>query len=432
MTKIVFIGAGSGFGPRLSRDILSCEALRDSTIALCDIHEGRLEAVTEYVEELVAVNDLPAKVESDTDRTKLLAGADFVVTSVSIGGRAYSGEPFSSEIRIPQKYGVDQSVADTVGIGGVFRFLRTAPEHVAFCRDMERLCPNAILLNYTNPMAMLTWAHAAGSSIQQVGLCHSVQGTTRNLARWLDVPYEDVDYEVAGINHQAWVLKFQRTDSGEDLYPQIRKVIDKSPVIDHEPVRCEIARQFGYFITESSGHNSEYLPYFRRNLELMGQYSLRRQHVRKDPPPVQRWLKDGAADAENSHLKLTPSHEYASGIINAVVTGEPFEINGNVMNDGLIDNLPAGCCVEVRCTIDGDGIHPHPYGALPTQCAAVNRTNINVQELAVQAFMARDKEAAFHAVALDPLTAATTSLPRMREMFEELWAAEGELLDYYK
>jgi alpha-galactosidase len=432
MAKIVIIGAGSGFGGRLSIDILSREPLRDSTIALCDINEERLGGVADYVQRAIEGHRLPARLIADTDRMKLLPGADVVVTAVSIGGAAYWGEPYASEVGIPRKYGIDQAVADTIGPGGVFRFLRTAKEHLQFCKDMERLCPDALLPNYTNPMAMLTWLHSTGSTIKNVGLCHSVQGTTRKLAQGIGVPYEEVSYLVAGINHQAWILQFRH--NGQDVYPRVREAVDREESFREDRVRVEMMKQFGYFVTESSPHNSEYLPYFRRTQELRDLYGLKSREIRMEPNPgrARPWQKDTGVEesGEAAVPELKRSQEYASQIVEALVTNQPFVFNGNVMNGGAIANLPARCCVEVPCVVDREGVHACHVGPLPPQCAALNMTNIAVQELAVKAVMERDREAAFHAVALDPLTAAVLPLPQIRAMFDEMWAAEGDLLGY--
>lgn len=433
MPKIVLIGAGSHFGSRLSLDILATPGLQDSTIALCDIDEGRLNHVHQVVRRAIRGHGLPATVERSTNRIDLLDGADIVVTSVSIGGGAYWGEPYHSEIAIPQKYGVTQAVGDTLGPGGVFRFLRTAHEHLQFCLDMEDYCPDAVLLNYTNPMCMLTWLHSIGSTIQNVGLCHSVQGTTKQLAARIGVPYEEVSYTVAGINHQAWVLSFRR--GGEDLYPRLLEAAETHEEFAKDAVRTELMRQFGYFVTESTPHNSEYLPYFRRTPELCDQFGLKHcREVPMEPPARAVWAKDtGEEDDPTAEIpELKRSHEYASRIIEALTTGEPFVFNGNVMNTGLITNLPEDCCVEVPVLVDREGLHPVHVGALPTQCAALNRTNINVQELAVEAALTGSRETAFWAVALDPLTAALLSLDQIRAMFDELWAAEEHLLTAYE
>ena len=432
MAKIVIIGAGSGFGSRLSIDILSRPSLKDSTIALCDIDSQRLEQVRGYVQRAIDGHDLPGHVIAATDREQWLPGADGVVTAGSIGGPAYWGEPYRSEVEIPRKYGIEPTVADTIGVGGVFRFLRTAHEHLQFARDMERLCPQALMLNYTNPMCMLTWLHSVGSSIENVGLCHSVQGTTKKLATAVGAPYDEVSYTVAGINHQAWVLRLRH--HGEDLYPKLRQAIESHESFAEDQVRVEMMRQFGYFVTESSRHNAEYLPYFRRTRQLCEQYGLPpRAAVSMENVRQRDWMKDTGVDEDgNAEVPaLRASHEYASLIVEARLHNKPFAFNGNVMNHGSITNLPDNCCVEVSCLADAEGVHPTFVGDLPTQCAALNRTNINVQELAVEAVLRRDREAAFHACALDPLTASVVPLPELRQMFAELWAAEGDRLSYF-
>ena len=428
MAKIVIIGAGSGFGGRLSIDILSRQPLQDATIALCDIDAAALEKVRRYVARTIEAHDLPAKVIASTDRAELLDGADFVVTSVAVGGGSYWGYPFAHEIHIPRKYGIDQQVGDTIGPGGVFRFLRTAPVQLAFCRDIERLCPQALLLNHTNPMAMLTWVHSAASSVRNVGLCHSVQGTARQLAGYVGVPHQEVSYWVAGINHQSWFLEFRH--NGRDAYPLIRQAMADPQTFAKDPVRFEMLKHFGYFVTESSGHNSEYMPYFRRTQALRERFGLRTRDVAMAAPRKRAWTQETAA-GEAPVGQLTRSREYTTGIMEAVVTNTPYCFNGNVMNDALVANLPPGCCVEVPCLADAQGVHPCRVGDLPPQCAAINRSNIAVQELAVRAFLDKDRGAAFRAVALDPLTAAVLPLHRIREMFDEMWEAERDLLSYY-
>lgn len=430
MTKIVIIGAGSGFGGRLSVDIMSREALRDAEICLCDINPGRLKLVTDYVQRTVDKFNLPTKVVSATDRTEVLPGADFVITSVAVGGGAYWGYPAKEEIDIPRKYGIEQSVADTVGVGGVFRFLRTGPVQQQFLWDMEELCPDAYVLNHTNPMAMLTWLHSVDSSVRNVGLCHSVQGTTMQLAAMAGVPYEEVSYSVAGINHQAWVLELMR--GKEDLYPSIREFATNPENVKGEEVRFEMMKQFGYFVTESTRHNSEYLPYFRRTPELMAYFGLDKREVPDVSNRVREWMKDtGVDDGEAPVGELRLSREFTTGIMEAILTNVPYSFNGNVMNTGLITNLPEDCCVEVPCLVDARGVHPCYVGDLPPQLAALNRSNVAVQELAVTAVLDRDREAAFHACALDPLTAAVLPLHEIRAMFDELWAVEEPLLKWF-
>ena len=426
MTKIAIIGAGSQFGGKLSRDILALPELRGAHIALCDIDGGRLDAVARYVRRIIEGHKLPARISATTERREALAGADFVVTSISVGGAAYAGFPADVEVEIPRRYGVEQSVADTIGVGGIFRFLRTAPVQLAICHDMETLCPGALLLNYTNPMAMLTWMHSTGSRIANVGLCHSVQGTASELARYLGVPADEVDYLCAGINHQAWYLRLRRCGI-EDLYPRLRGLLDDPDAVAKDSVRFELFRHFGYFVTESTVHCSEYHPYFRRTPELRERFGLKERVVAASPP-ARRW----EAEADDAPLPdLTTSNEYAAEILRAVVTDRPYRFNGNVMNTGLIPNLGAGCCVEVPCLVDRQGVQPCYVGPLPAQLAALNQSNIAVQELAVRAVLDRDRDAAFHACAMDPLTRSVCSLNQIRAMFDELWAAEGDLLAYF-
>ena len=428
MTKIVIIGAGSGFGSRLSVDIMSREPLQDATIALCDIHPGRLAQVTGYVQRTAEKYKLPTRVVSSTDRQELLPGADFVITSVAVGGGAYWGEPYKSEIEIPQKYGIYQTVADTVGVGGIFRFLRTGPVQHQFFRDMEELCPNAYVLNHTNPMAMLTWLHSVDSDVRNVGLCHSVQGTTQQLAAIAGVPWEEVSHFVAGINHQAWVLELNHGKEG--LYPKIWEAMEDPEVVARDPVRFEMMRYFDYFVTESSRHNAEYLPYFMQTPELLERFDLTPREVPKEPRRVREWQADGmGGDAPVGELHR--SQEYTTGIIEAMLTNVPFRFNGNVMNTGLITNLPDGCCVEVPCMVDANGVNPCYVGALPAQLVALNQSNVAVQELAVQAVLERDREAAFWACAVDPLTSAVLPLHKIHEMFDELWDAVSDHLLWF-
>jgi len=427
LTKVVIIGAGSQFGGKLSRDILAFPALQaGATIALCDTDAGKLERVAHYVQRIIDGHGLGARVESSMDRRALLAGADFVVTGISVGGPAYAGFPFTAELNLPfQKYGLSQSVADTIGVGGVFRFLRTAPVQLGVCRDMEELCPDALLLNYTNPMAMLTWLHSAASPIANVGLCHSVQGTSRELARYLGIPYEELTYLVAGINHQAWFLKLRR--GGEDLYPRLRACLDDPETLGKDRVRFEMLRFFDYFVTESTRHCSEYHPYFRRTEALRERYGLD-QWIAADRE-TNRWT----GEKEDAPLPaLEQSGEYAAEIIHAMTTGKPFAFNGNVMNTGLLDNLPPGCCVEAPCLTDRAGVHPCHVGPLPPQLAHLNLSNIAVQELAVRAVLERDRRLAFQACLLDPLTRSVLSLEDTQALFEEIWAAEAGLLAYFE
>jgi alpha-galactosidase len=426
MTKIVLIGAGSGFGGKLSRDILSLAALQNAHICLCDIDGERLAGVEAYVRAIIDGHGLKATLTASTDRKTLLPGADFVVTSVSVGGAAYSGHPVTAEVNIPLRYGISQSVADTIGVGGIFRFLRTGPEQLEICRDMEALCPDALLLNYTNPMCMLTWLHSRASGIKNVGLCHSVQHTAHQIESYVGLERDSMRYLCAGINHQAWYLKL--TANGEDLYPKLRAALENPETVAKDRIRFEMFKHFGWFVTESSRHCSEYHPYFRRTQALKEKYGLSDWIPDETPAPPRTWLKDG-----EELPSLTPSEEYAAKIIDAVVTDCPYRFNGNVMNDGaLISNLPEESCVEVPCLVDGQGVQPTRVGPLPAQLAHLNLSNIAPQELAVRAVLDRDREAAFHACLLDPLTKSVCSLDDTRKMFDELWDAEGDLLEHFR
>ena len=433
MPKIVFIGAGSGFGQRLCVDILAHEELRDSTISLVDINEKYLGAVTDYVAELIRRHDLPARVEATTERREVLDGADYVIISVAIGGPAYDGVPFYHEIAVPARYGVSQQVGDTVSVGAVFRMLRTGPEIIRMARDIEELCPQAWVLNYTNPMAMLCWAMNAAARVNVVGLCHSVQGTAHQLAGYLGVPSAEVNYWVAGINHMSWFLELKR--GREDLYPRLREAADDPEIFARDAVRFEILKHFGTFVTESSGHMSEYVPYFRKNPDLVEAYHLSQRLPRESPETDRRWewfqeIRQQLEDSDPGQ-GLHASGEYASYIIRAIETDEPFRFNGNVPNRGIITNLSPECCVEVPCLTDATGVRPCHVGELPPQLAALNMSNVAVQRLAVEAVLERSKERAYHAVALDPLSATQCSLPQLREMFEELWTADSPWLTEY-
>jgi alpha-galactosidase len=447
MTKIAIIGAGGYVFPlRLVGDLLSFPELRDATIALMDIDADRLERTAGAARELVDHHRFPTRIEATTDRQRALDGATHVVVTFQVGGL----DAYWLDVDIPRRYGLDQTVGDTLGPGGVFRFLRSAPVYRSLAADMVGLCPQALLINYANPMAMSCW-YLDRLGVTTVGLCHSVQNTSRMLARQLGVPYDDVDFLAAGINHQAWFLRFQR--DGEDLYPRLREVMahrhleqtgtnglradrgehseeDRGDSVyegGSERVRTEIMTAFGYFHTESSHHASEYLPYFRKDAALVESYI------------PKRWdyydicaAHDEAGRTEEllARLKaeLTPSVEYGAQIVYGMQTGRPQVIYGNVSNRGLIPNLPAGCCVEVPCLVDHNGVQPTAVGPLPPQCAAVNRTNINVQELAVEAALTGDREHVYHAVMLDPLTGALLTLKHIRAMVDELFAAEAEWL----
>ena len=435
MPRVAFIGAGSlGFASKLMVDMLSFPALADTTFAFMDIDPQRLDYARRIGERILEAKGGRGRLEATLDRREALRGADFVVVMIL----AHGFEPIRREIEIPLKYGIDQSIGDTLGPGGVFRALRTVPIMLDICRDVEELCPEAWLLNYTNPMAILCWAMDKASPVRKVGLCHSVQGTARQLAGYMGVPVEELDYWVAGINHQAWFLRL--VWRGQDVYPLLREAIARPEVYDHDTTRCEMCRHLGYFVTESSGHNSEYNPWFRKRRDLLAKYT---RHggwngesgyiLKLYGSDRENWEQEMERKASGDEpLPLERSQEYGAFILNALAGGEPYCFNGNVLNSGLIPNLPQGCCVEVPCYADRRGIHPLYVGALPPQLAALNRSNISVQELAVQAALENDRDKAFWAVAYDPLTAAVLSLEEIRSLVDELFAAEAPWLPQFQ
>lgn len=433
MIKIVIIGAGSFFGQKLVKDILSFPEFQDSKIWLVDINPDHLIPVEKYCKKVVELHGCSAVIKATTERKDALPEADYVITSISQGGPAYSGEPYYYDITIPCKYGVDQFVADTVGIGGIFRTMRTAPEMLNICKDMEKYCPEAWLLNYVNPMSMLTRIMYDGSLIKNIGLCHSVQGTARQLADYIGAKYEDISYWVAGINHIAWFLTFKY--KGKDAYPLLWEAMKNNDIYWQDQIKFEIFKYFGYFVTESSAHMSEYVPYFRKNDQLIDKFKLERRNVCKNPE-TNRW------EANDSDLKkeltgdlkidLTKSHEYASEVIYSLETGEPARMNLNVKNNGVISNLSSEGCVEVPCLVDELGVHPCYVGKLPTELAAIDRAAMDMQNLTVEAFFEKSVKKATRAAMLDPLTAACCTLKEIQKMFDEIFTAEEKWLSYWK
>ncbi len=439
MTKITFIGAGSlGFTGELVRDILTFPLLEDATFSLMDIHAGRLEWAKKGVEKLIAAGNRPAKVEATLDRTEALKGADVILTTILAG----STEVWRHDIEIPKKYGVDINVGDTRGPSGIFRFLRTINPMMDIVRDMERYCPNAVLLNYTNPMAMLVSAIQKQSFISTTGLCHSVQGTAMMLAEWIGAKYEDVDYLCAGINHQAWYLDFKW--NGQDAYPLIHKAItERTEIYNAEPVRNEMYLALGKYVTESSGHNSEYNPWFRKRPDLIekycthgtnwnpGEYAYILKEYQHNEVTWQDQVKERLAQPLTEE-DLHRQHEYAAYIINALKGGEPFKFNGNVQNAQLITNLPEGACVEVPVLVDRAGFHPMHVGALPAECALLTSLSSGIEELAIQGSLTGDPAAIYRAIAHDPLTSAVLSLAEIRDMTNELFAQHKDYLPQFK
>lgn len=439
MPKIAIIGAGSlVFTKTLTLDILSTPALEESELVLMSRTEKRLAWAEDYSKRVISENRLGATVSTTTDRSEALEGADYVIAMLKVGGNDASRKDYE----IPLSYGVDQCVGDTLSAGGVMRSARTIPVMVDIARDMERLCPHALLLNYVNPMAAVCMAIGKATGISFLGLCHGVQTTLDLLARYTDLPKEEVDFLCAGINHMAWFLKLER--DGRDLYPLLRERIEKPEYYLPEKVRCEVMRHFGYFMTESTGHLSEYLPYFRKSSAALDRYcdlpGLGGESgiALKNAETVSRLFRERDYLSEEPATLPPRSIEYGSYIIEARETGIPFDLNANVMNSGYIANLPDDCCVEVPVTVDSDtsdglaGVHPHSIGSLPAQLAALCQTNVTVQTLCVEAYLKRDIELLFHAMALDPLVSAVLTLKEIREMTRELIAAEREYLDYFE
>ncbi len=439
MTKITFIGAGSlGFTHELVRDILTFPLLQDATISLMDIHAERLEWAKKGVEKLVAAGNHPAKVEATLDRVEALRGADVVLTTILAG----STEVWRHDIEIPKKYSVDINVGDTRGPSGIFRFLRTINPMMDIVRDMEKVCPNAVLLNYTNPMAMLVSAIQKQSFIRVTGLCHSVQGTAMMLAGWIGAPYNEIDYLCAGINHQAWYLEYKW--KGQDAYPLIHKAITERPEIyNEEPVRNEMYLALGHYVTESSGHNSEYNWWFRKRPDLIEKYCTHGTgwnpgayaYILKEYQHNEATWKDQVKAELARPLTaedLERGHEYAAYIINALQGGEPFKFNGNVQNTHLITNLPEGACVEVPVLVDRAGFHPMHVGALPPACALLTQLSSGIEEMAIQASLAGDPTMVYRAICHDPLTASVLSLAEIRQMTNELFAQHKEYLPQFK
>jgi alpha-galactosidase len=438
MAKIVFIGAGSlGFTRGLVRDLLTFPALRDAELALVDINTERLDFARRAVQKIVDMGNYPATVTATTDRREVLKGADAVLVTILCGRTSV----WQHDILVPKKYGVDINVGDTRGPSGIFRALRTIPTMLGICRDMEQLCPNAIMLNYTNPMAMLCHAMQRESSIKVSGLCHSVQGTAHMLAHWAGVPGAEVDYVCAGINHLSWFLKIAH--KGRNLYPKLRKVVstDKK-VYNEEQVRNEMFLALGYYVTESSGHNSEYNWWFRKRPDLIEKYCTSgtgwnpgryayildgyRQSEKTWRKGVQEWLK---ADAP---ISLQRGLEYAASIINACLGGELFEFNGNVKNTGLVTNLPEGCCVEVPVVACRRGFSAVHVGALPPQCAMLTGLSAQIEMMAVEGCLQGDAGLVYQAIAHDPLTATVLSLAETRKMVAEMFQKSKKHLPQFR
>ena len=438
--KITFIGAGSSvFMKNIVGDVLQREALSGARIALMDINPTRLEESSIIAGKLIQTLGVKATVETYTDQRQALAGAHFVVVCFQIGGY----EPSTViDFEVPKQYGLRQTIADTLGIGGIMRGIRTVPHLWSICEDMLEVCPEAVMLQYVNPMAINTWAIAEKfPTIKQVGLCHSVQGTAMELAHDLDIPYEEIRYRSAGINHMAFYLKFehrQADGSYRDLYPDLIRAYreGRAPKPGWNPrcpnkVRYEMMTRLGYFVTESSEHFAEYTPYFIKEGrdDLIEKFGVPLdEYPKRCIEQIAKWKTTSEEYRKANTIEVAQSKEYASSIMNSVWTGEPSVIYGNVRNTGLITSLPEGCAVEVPCLVDASGIQPTYIGDLPPQLTGLIRTNINVQELTVAALMTENKEHIYHAAMLDPHTAAELDLDQIWHLVDDLLAAHGDWL----
>lgn len=424
MAKITFIGAGSVvFTRNLLGDILSFPELQTCTVSLYDIDPDRMDMAERMARWAAQASGASPRIEATTDRKKALTGADYVVNMIQVGGHRATLIDFD----IPAKYGLKQTIGDSHGIGGIFRALRTIPILLDIAHDIEEVCPGALLLNYTNPMSMLCWAVFQATSVPIVGLCHSVQHTTWQMSQYAGIPYEEVTYLGGGINHVAWLLKFEH--QGKDAYPLLRKALEEGRIPKEDQVRAEMFRRLGFYVTESSEHNAEYFAHFiphageieRLNIPI-NEYIRRSEENLREFAQIREKLLRGDA------FEIERSAEYASLIIHSMETGQPRVIYGNVQNNHLIDNLPEGCCVEVPCLVDRNGIQPTRIGALPPQLAGMSRLHVAVQELTVRAVLESKREHIYHAAMLDPLVAATMPLDRIWSMVDDLIAAHGKAL----
>jgi len=431
MAKITFIGAGSTvFAKNLMGDILGFPELANSTITLFDIDQERLRTSEIVARKVSATLGVTPTIEATTDRRKALDGADYAISMIQVGGYKPSTVV---DFEIPKKYGLRQTIADTLGVGGIMRGLRTIPVLLSMCRDMEDVCPDVTFLQYVNPMAMNCWAISRATKIKTVGLCHSVQGTSEQLAHDIGVPIDEINYICAGINHMAFYLRFER--NGVDLYPLIRQVLEDGRVPDWNRVRYEVFKRVGHFVTESSEHFSEYVPWFikRDRSDLIEEFNIPLdEYITRCENQIAGWHRMRADLESDKPIEVRRSHEYGSLIIHSMETSQPRVIYGNVPNHGLIENLPQGCCVEVPVLVDKSGLQPTKIGTLPPQLAAMMQTNVNVQSLVVEAALTGKREHIYHAAMLDPHTAAELSLDQIWALVDDLIAAHGDWLPAYR
>jgi alpha-galactosidase len=438
MTKIAFIGAGSlGFTRDLVRDILTFPLLQGATLSLMDINPERLDFSLKSVQRIIDMGKYPAHVTATLDRVEALRDADIVLVTILSG----STEVWRHDIEIPKRYGVDINIGDTRGPSGIFRALRTIPVMLDIASDMERVCPDATMLNYTNPMAMLCRALQRKTFIRLTGLCHSVQGTAMMLADWIGAPYHEITYTCAGLNHMAWYLNYAW--NGADAYPLIRKAITEKPEIyNEEIVRNEMFLHLDYYVTESSGHNSEYNAWFRKRPDLIEKYCTHGTgwnpgeyaFILKEYQNAENTWKDEAREwfASGTPIELERGEEYAAYIINALMGGEPFTFNGNVPNTNLVTNLPPDACVEVPVWVSRKGFEPVHVGALPPQCAALTNLTAQIEEMAVEGALTGDAHLVFQAIAYDPLTSAILSLAEIKQMVNQMFEQNKDYLPQFK
>jgi alpha-galactosidase len=437
--KIVFIGAGSQvFTRNLCRDILTFPALADSTIVLVDINEKNLALAKAAVDKIVELGEYPAKVITETNRAVALEGADGVLCTVAHGGM----EAMKADVEIPKSYNISINIGDTRGPSGIFRYLRTEPIMREILKDIEKYCPNAIFLNYTNPMSMLCRTMQTFSKVKVTGLCHSVQGTAEMLARWLGADMSDIDYTCAGINHQAFYLKYLLR--GNDAYPKLKELVNLPEIYNEEQVRNEMFLHLDYYVTESSGHNSEYNAWFRKRTDLLEKYCTHGTgwNPGRDIVEMIKSFPEDARDQRRNeefnkwisgNIDLSRGHEYAAYIFNACFGDHTiFKFNGNVRNFGLIDNLPEGCCVEVPVYASKAGFDAVHVGALPEQLAVLINTSARSEELAVEGCLDGDPRKIFHACLYDPLTSAVCSMQEIQDMINKMFSAESEWLPQFK
>ena len=432
--KITFIGAGSAvFAAEIIRDILLIPGLDSGIISLVDIDPERLKITEEIARFLIRKTGKKFRLQVSRDRKEVLFGSDYIINTIEVAGP----QNVDKDYKIPMKYGVDQCIGDTIGPGGLFKALRTLPVWLEIVNDIMNLCPKALVMNYTNPMSLTVLAaiRATKGKIRIVGLCHSIQQTSKKLAEYLDIPYEDLDWRAAGINHMAWFIHL--TDrSNNDFYPELKKKIKNEEFRKQDPVRFHLMEHFGAFMTESSGHVSEYLPYIRKRPDILAKYT-GPDYLGESGFYARIWPEERAGAAlelkemQKPDYELERGEEFASFIIEGELFNKPTVIHGNVLNTGLISNLPGDGVVEVSCLIDNKGVQPVYFGDLPTHMALYNKQHMAFHDLVVQCVLEKNREKAYYALMIDPLTSAVCSLEEIRMMFEEMVDAESEYLPDY-